>query len=138
MPPHDPAPRASLPPGIAYPKKPDNPRRDFRLGPLLAPLDALAKKEGTTSAVIIRRALRAYLDGRAPADLGGAIEALDRLRYDLSRVGGNLNQIAYAFNMDEGLDRDALAIVHDQLRAEFKTLAVTLKELRHELQNKNR
>lgn len=112
-----------------------NKPQTFRLesyGPRLA---TLAKKEGVKASVILRRALAAYMDG--PGGLVGSSEELaaltahlGQLRADLARVGGNLNQVAHAFNMDEPLDRDALAAVHQELRQEFGRLVGVLKEVR--------
>lgn len=115
---------------------PNNPRRSFRLESYGPRLDALAEKEDVKAAVILRRALAAYMDG--PGGLAGSSEELaaltaqlGQLRADLARVGGNLNQVAHAFNMDEPLDRDALAAVHQELRQEFGRLADLLQGVRN-------
>lgn len=112
-----------------------NKPRTFRLESYGPRLDALAKKEDVKAAVILRRALAAYMDGPGgPAgsseELAALTVQLGQLRGDLARVGGNLNQVAHAFNMDEPLDRDALAAVHLELRGEFSQLAGLLTEVR--------
>ncbi len=113
-----------------------NKPRTFRLKSYGPRLDALAKREGVKASAILHRALAAYMDGpRAPVgsseQLASLTERLGQLRADLARVGGNLNQIAHAFNMDEPLDRDVLAASHRELQGEFSRLAKALQEVRN-------
>lgn len=113
-----------------------NKPRTFRLASYGQRLDALAKKEGVKAGVTLRRALAAYMDGPGGSpgsseELAALTAQLGQLRADLARVGGNLNQLAHAFNMDEPLDRDALAAVHQELQGEFSRLAKTLQEIRN-------
>jgi predicted transcriptional regulator len=112
-----------------------NPRRSFRLGDLGDRLDARAKRERVKPSQVLRRALAAYLDGsRQPL---GSFEQIERftadlagLRSELARVGGNLNQLAHAFNMDEPLNTDELAVTHRELQTQFAALATLLKGVR--------
>ncbi|BCT69578.1 plasmid mobilization relaxosome protein MobC [Nitrosospira sp. NRS527] len=119
-------------------RKPDpNPIRTFRLGPLSQLLDNRAKRDQVKTAVIVRRALREYLGKGAPAasaDTAPLVAALEQTRLELSRIGGNLNQLAHAFNMDERmLDRAGLATVHRELQIQFGTLIDQLIEVRNAL-----
>lgn len=117
-------------------RKPDpNPIRTFRLGPLSQLLDNRAKRDQVKAAVVVRRALREYLSKGAPAasaDTALLVAALEQIRLELSRIGGNLNQLAHAFNMDERmLDRTGLAAVHRELQTQFGTLIDQLIEVRN-------
>lgn len=119
------------------------PRFDFRLGDLAPALEKRAASESKVAgkpvpfAKIMRRALRAYLDGGDNAlpyfDTSELIDALGSLRRDLSRVGGNLNQLSHLFNIHNHVDDDELAKVHAELRAEFRRIMATLQELENVL-----
>jgi hypothetical protein len=61
------------------------------------------------------------------------MEEIRRLTRILARIGGNLNQIALAFNMDDFLKTDDLAQVHDELIQEFRNFSVLLISIRDEL-----
>lgn len=112
-----------------------------RLGDLTAPLEKRAASESKaagrriTPSSVIKKALRAYLAGNnvqvieAPAIL----DALGRLRNDLARVGGNLNQLAHIFNMESRVDKSELQKNHEALQTEFRQVIGTLKEVREEL-----
>lgn len=112
-----------------------------RLGDLTAPLEKRAASESKaagrriTPSSVIKKALRAYLVGNnvqvieAPAIL----DALGRLRNDLARVGGNLNQLAHIFNMESRVDKSELQKNHEALQTEFRQVIGTLKEVREEL-----
>lgn len=103
---------------------------------------------GKVSPVMVR-ALRAYLTaepgqgdpGReAPADTSAALvpllAALEQQRQDLARIGGNLNQIAHAFNVKGRLHDEALAVTHGELRASFAALASLVVEVRNEIKKR--
>lgn len=81
--------------------------------------------------------MREYLGKGAPAasaDTAPLVAALEQTRLELSRIGGNLNQLAHAFNMDERmLDRAGLATVHRELQIQFGTLIDQLIEVRNAL-----
>lgn len=86
--------------------------------------------------VSLRRSLAAFMNGfGGPTGSSGKLAALTaqlgQLRTDLARFGGNFNQLAHPFNMDELLDRDALEAVHLELRREFGRLADLLQEVRN-------
>lgn len=112
-----------------------------RLGDLTAPLEKRAASETKaagrriTPSAILKRALRAYLGGENVQhfDASGMLEELSRLRTDLSRVGGNLNQLAHSFNIYGKVDDKELRENHEALRVEFRQVIATLKELREEL-----
>lgn len=104
---------------------------------------AAAKADGITLSRWVRDACQqrlARLSGDAPdaaqkvvrgnvlEDKKVKLEELTKLRSDLGRIGGNLNQIALAFNTKDELDEGHLAIVHSALRDEFKRLSVMLAD----------
>lgn len=120
-------------------KRDSNPRRTFRLGVLAELLDNCARHDKVKAAVVVRRALREYITKGTPApsaDVALLVTALEQIRMELSRIGGNLNQLAHAFNMDERmLDRAGLATVHRELQAQFSTLIDQLIEVRNALRS---
>ena len=99
--------------------------------------DAAAKETEGNVSKLIRRALRAYLDGatRPAPELATLAAELRQLRLDLARVGGNLNQLAHAFAMDDHgeIDDDALAVTHAELRAEFRRLSDLMRRIENGL-----
>lgn len=114
------------------------PRFSFRLGDLAPALARRAASETKVAgrpvshAKIIKRAMRAYLeggDGLPYFDATEMIDALRGLRLDLSRVGGNLNQLSHQFNIHNQVDDDELAKVHADLRVEFRQVMTVLKEI---------
>lgn len=120
------------------------PRFDFRLGDLAPALEKRAASESKVAgkpvplAKIMRRALRDYLDGGDNAlpyfDTLELIDTIESLRRDLAKVGGNLNQLAYQFNIHGHLNNDDdLAKVHAELRVEFRKITETLRELENVL-----
>lgn len=113
-----------------------NPIRTFRLGALSPLLDNRAKHEKVKASVVMRRALREYIGKGSPAassDTALLVSALERTRLELSRIGGNLNQLAHAFNIDERMLKvDDLKRAHDELREQFRALTVQLCEIQNE------
>lgn len=113
-----------------------NPVRTMRLGKLGERVDRQAAKEGVKVSALVRRALLAYLDGdQAPAASGERLDELAQqltaIRSDLARVGGNLNQLAFAFNLGDPITRGELGETHAELQAEFGRLVELLQELRN-------
>lgn len=53
-------------------------------------------------------------------------EALVRLRYELRKIGGNLNQIAHAVNAGKGLDAPAFAALYAEHAAALKAIMAAL------------
>lgn len=112
-----------------------------RLGDLTTPLGKRAASESkavgrhVTASAVIKKALRAYLDGNyvqvieAPAIL----DALAGLRSDLARVGGNLNQLAHIFNMESRVDKSELQKNHEALQTEFRQITGAMREIEREL-----
>ena len=56
-------------------------------------------------------------------------DELSALRIELSRVGGNLNQIAHAVNLHDVVDGRRLDETHQELRDQFSRLAALVKEV---------
>lgn len=64
------------------------------------------------------------------------IDSLGKLRSDLARVGGNLNQIAHAANMHDTVNGRSLADVHGELRDLFAELMALLREVSNGLHDR--
>lgn len=118
------------------------PTRGARLPPDLdAALMARVQVDGGKVSPVLVRAIRAYLaadagsassaPGTTGPDLVPLLAALEQQRQDLARIGGNLNQIAHAWNRKGELHQGALAVTHDDLRAEFTRLSSLLMEIRN-------
>lgn len=56
-------------------------------------------------------------------------DEVSALRVDLSRVGGNLNQIAHAVNLHDVVDGRKLDDAHQELREQFNRLMAVVKEV---------
>lgn len=56
-------------------------------------------------------------------------DELSALRIELSRVGGNLNQIAHAVNLHDVVNGHRLDEAHQELRAQFNQLAAAVREV---------
>lgn len=101
-----------------------------RLLDLEGPVAEAVEASGLGRSEWIRRALRAYLLGLSREDLH-RLDALavqiEKLRRELAPVGSNLNQLAYAFNAAEAVDRTSLAGVHRSLIDVFQVAIKTLR-----------
>ncbi len=53
-------------------------------------------------------------------------EELVKLRYELRKIGGNLNQIAHAANAGKGLDAPAFAAIHAEHLAALQAIMTAL------------
>jgi len=91
------------------------------------------------------RALRIILDAGLEAQNLEALQKrvksfdiisdqISALRSDLSRIGGNLNQLSKLFNIDKFTESEAdnLAITHHELREEFKKITKILAQVQSE------
>ena len=107
-----------------------------RLFELSSPLKVTSDKESIKPGKIIRRALRLYL-GKASRDyskdLSSLFDAIQVLRKDFARVGGNLNQLTHFFNSKGIVDLEDLQKNHEDLREEFKALSQLLKKVEKEI-----
>lgn len=117
-------------------------RKTVCLGEMLPEAMAWVKaRKGRRLSTLVRQALRTELHPDHQAiDPRPLILAVDALRIDLARVGGNLNQLAHGFNMQGqvAFDRDALALAHDDLREEFRKVVAKLIEVERALQRSTR
>ena len=106
-----------------------------RLGDLKQAAEARAADEGLKNiSVLIRTAVRLYLADTDKADLVHLEILADEIRdfrADFSRIGGNLNQLALAFNKDDVLSESALQLTHRSLQRDFKKLAEIMKEIQN-------
>lgn len=119
-------------------------RFTVRLDDLAEPLKKRAALENNsrgknfvrvTPSSILQKSLRAYLNGDyiQIIEAQAIIESLDKLRNDLARVGGNLNQLAHVFNMEDRVDEGELRKNHDALRTEFRQVIGVLRDIEQEL-----
>ena len=82
----------------------------------ISALDERAKAEGVKRSVIVRRAISAYLSDTRIEDIEEIRAGMQKLREDLARVGGNLNQLAFGMNTGQGIDYPRLAEALVELR----------------------
>lgn len=104
-----------------------------RWGSLSEPLIERAIAENTSASAIARRSVQFFLGHTRIPEIKEHMEEIRRLTRILARIGGNLNQIALAFNMDDFLKTDDLAQVHDELIQEFRNFSVLLTSIRDEI-----
>ncbi len=66
--------------------------------------------------------------------LSSLADEIHAIRSNLSRIGGNLNQLARLFNSEklDGKDLGNLAAAHKELRSEFEILIKTIVEAQHD------
>lgn len=101
----------------------------------LGDLESQLKKQAATEtngniSRMIRRAIAAYLeDVPKLGDITGLRADLQKIREDLGRVGGNLNQVAHAFNYSNNLDETSLPHIVNELRHVFRVLSLRQKEI---------
>lgn len=108
-----------------------------RIGKLIEPLEAKAMKENRSVSVIIRKALRFYMGQTRIPEVREFYSEIKRLTGVMSRIGGNLNQVALAFNADEILKGSDLAQVHTEMKQAFREFSGTLIAIRSELERQN-
>ncbi len=96
----------------------------IRLHDLADPLKQRMKAEGEKNrSRIIRRAIRAYLDNNSTENMKEELsQEIRKLRADFTRVGGNLNQLALYFNVNDTVSHSKLAKTHEKLQAQFEKL----------------
>ena len=93
-----------------------------RLDELADRLKRKASDEKVKPSRIIRRAIRAYLDNKNYENMEELAQELKAIRSDFARVGGNLNQIALYFNMNDKVKHNELAKSHEDLQVKFGKL----------------
>lgn len=87
---------------------------------------------------LYRALLWAGLDGDTIKTWGRALDELGGLRENLSRVGGNLNQVAHWLNAKGSLkDKELLAAI-EELRPAVKQCYAIVKELKDGIVQRNR
>jgi len=104
-----------------------------RWGSLSEPLIERAIAENTSVSAIARRSVRFFLGHTRVPEIKEHMEEIRRLTRILARIGGNLNQIALAFTLDDILKTDGLAQVQNELIQEFRNFSVLLISIRDEL-----
>lgn len=94
----------------------------------LAQIEKICKKRKMKRSEVLREAVKKYLTDKEWHINLEKLDELDTLRPELARVGGNLNQLARAFNMSGGLrDKDLIAS-HEELRGIFSRLIDVLTQ----------
>lgn len=104
-----------------------------RWGSLSEPLIERAIAENTSASAIARRSVRFFLGHTRVPEIKEHMEEIRRLTKILARIGGNLNQIALAFNMDDFLKTGDLAQVQNELIHEFRDFSGLLISIRDEI-----
>ena len=111
--------------------------RPVRLNELDKPVDDYIEKTGIRFSELVKKSLNQFLSGRSPEreiDFSNFTIELKNLRVDLSRVGGNLNQIAHYLNVHGTLDNiENLSNTHQELRVKFRQITETLKAVQDEI-----
>jgi len=79
--------------------------------------------------LMIRKALENESNQLSHEDANKMIAALMDVKKDLSRIGGNLNQIARYFSIHEHLVESDLRQQHTDVQEAFKTLTKVLNEV---------
>lgn len=124
--------------GAEKPTKTDYSRpRPVRLGELETVVDQYIEKAGIRFTDLVKKALNQFLSGRDPEkelDFTEFKIELNNLRVDLSRVGGNLNQIAHHLNIHGTLDSpDELKATHQKLKDIFREITEKLNTIQDEI-----
>lgn len=104
-----------------------------RWGSLSEPLIERAIAENTSASAIARRSVRFFLGHTRVPEIKEHMEEIRRLTKILARIGGNLNQIALAFTLDDILKTDDLAQVQNELIQEFRNFSGLLISIRDEI-----
>jgi hypothetical protein len=84
-----------------------------------AAIEARAEKAGLTVAGYLRACVFGKDTPQPRAAKRPTVDAeeLTRLRYELRKIGGNLNQIAHALNQEKPFDAPAFAAIYAEHRA---------------------
>jgi len=104
-----------------------------RWGSLSEPLIERAIAENTSASAIARRSVRFFLGHTRVPEIKEHMEEIRRLTKILARIGGNLNQIALAFTLDDFLKTGDLAQVQNELIQEFRDFSGLLISIRDEI-----
>ncbi len=105
----------------------------IRLKELSEPVNTFLKKSGLKFSVLVRTALRDFLlaqKNKAPDPK--MPEELKKLRENLSKIGSNINQIAYYLNIDFPVSPNEIKKSQAELQKEFKRIIEIVKRLENE------
>ncbi len=99
--------------------------------------EAILKIEPRTRqfSAVVRRLCRIGLSRGSPNSYHQVLVQLETIRLEVAPIGGNLNQIAKAFNLEGHLFSEELSVVHFNLQSQFAEMTDVLKELRYEIYN---
>ena len=112
-------------------KDPNRPR-PVRLNEISETVDDHLKNSGVDFSTLVRKALVDYLEKDTPKNeipMGEIIKELKNYRANFSRVGGNLNQLAFYFNSTGIVHDTALENTHKKLISEFNKLTQFFREI---------
>lgn len=113
-------------------------RVDNELNAALAARAAAEKISRRKRSRLYRALLRAGLEGDALKTWGRASDVLGGLCADLSRIGGNLNQVAHWLNAKGSLKDPELLAALDDLRPTVKQCYAIAKELKNDIVQRGR
>ena len=95
----------------------------------LKQITTLCRKKKIKRSQVVREAIKKYLYDKEWHIKLEKLDELNTLRPELARVGGNLNQLARAFNMSGGLRDDDIIASHEELRGVFSRIIDILKQV---------
>ena len=110
--------------------------RPVRLGGIESDVDEYLKASGESFSLLVKKSIAAYFRAGEPeAELSveDLITQLKKMRGDLARVGGNLNQLALYFNTTGIVHNDALGKAHQELQSEFRNLTKFFRDVEKQL-----
>jgi len=90
-------------------------------------------KTGLTVSKVIRKALKEFFKNQNIADTERVLMEIRQSRISMSRVGGNLNQIAHYFNLTGSVYPDSLKATHEALQREFGSIMTLFKKIENDL-----
>ncbi len=99
--------------------------RAVRLGEIDEIVQSYLLKYDVKFPDLVKKSLVFYLESDRPKSeisLNEIVEELKKMRGGLSRVGGNLNQLAFSFNSSGVVREKDLQKSHEDLRKEFVVL----------------
>jgi hypothetical protein len=97
------------------------------------------KRSGKRRQKVITEAIEKGLGISAPSiDAKPMIEELKALRLTLVPIGGNMNQVAHAFNSQQYLNRDDLKTNHEKITLELKKIIISIRGIERELYRRSR
>jgi len=101
---------------------------------LLLKIEKIAAEKEESISLVTRRLIVMGLENKKTyIDLEPIIYEIHSFSTVMARIGGNLNQLAHYFNMNDTVNENELEIVHKALQMQFKEIASYIKTTKHKL-----